>query len=74
MMGPDRTVIAAAGGIMLVLAGTVGLAALGASVPVCLLVMVLGLAASIVIDERRGTERLHHALQRLEAGTTAPQP
>jgi hypothetical protein len=35
---------------------------------------VLGLAASIVIDERRGAERLHTALQRLEAGTTAPQP
>ena len=74
MMGPDRTVIAVAAGIMVVLAGAVAMAALGASVPVCMLVMVLGLAASIVIDERRGAERLHTALQRLEAGTTAPQP
>jgi low temperature requirement protein LtrA len=74
MMGPDRTVLAVAAGIMVVLAGAVAMAALGASVPVCMLVMVLGLAASIVIDERRGAERLHTALQRLEAGTTAPQP
>jgi hypothetical protein len=27
---------------------------------------------SIVIDERRGSDRLHHALEKLE--TTAPRP
>jgi len=73
MMGPDRTVIAVAAGILVVLAGTVGLAAAGASVPVCMLVMVLALGASIVIDERRGAERLQAALHRLEA-EAAPRP
>lgn len=73
MMGPDRTVIAVAAGVVVVLAGAVGLAALGASVPVCMLVIVLALAASIIIDERRGAERLHNALQRLESGA-APRP
>jgi hypothetical protein len=42
-------------------------------VPVCLLVIVLALGASIVIDERRGSGRLHLALQKLEAGTTGPR-
>ena len=73
MMGPDRTVIAVAAGVVVVLAGAVGLAALGASVPVCMLVIVLALAASIIIDERRGAERLHNALQRLES-EAAPRP
>lgn len=73
MMGPDRTVIAVAAGVVVVLAGAVGLAALGASVPVCMLVIVLALAASIIIDERRGAERLHTALQKLESEAT-PRP
>lgn len=73
MMGRDRTVIAVAAGVALVLAGAVGLAALGASVPVCMLVIVLALAASIIIDERRGAERLHTALQKLESEAT-PRP
>jgi len=73
MMGPDRTVIAVAAGVAVVLAGAVGLAALGASVPVCMLVIVLALAASIIIDERRGAERLHTALQKLESEAT-PRP
>ncbi|GAB5080635.1 low temperature requirement protein A [Arthrobacter sp. AD-310] len=73
MMGPDRTVIAVAAGIMVALAGAVGLAALGASVPVALLVIVLALAVSIIIDERRGAERLHTALKRLES-EEAPHP
>jgi low temperature requirement protein LtrA len=73
MMGPDRTVIAVAAGVVAVLASAVGLAALGASVPVCMLVIVLALAASIIIDERRGAERLHTALQKLES-EAAPRP
>lgn len=73
MMGPDRTVIIVAAGITLALAGAVGLAALGASVPVALLVIVLALALSIIIDERRGAERLHTALKRLES-EEAPHP
>ena len=71
MMGPDRTVILVAAGLTLVLAGSVGLAAAGASVPVCMLVIVSALAASIVIDERPGSERLHAALQKLEAGAAS---
>lgn len=73
MMGPDRTVILVAAGITMALAGAVGLAALGASVPVALLVIVLALAVSIIIDERRGAERLHAALKRLES-EKAPHP
>jgi hypothetical protein len=46
----------------------VGLAAAGVSVPVCLLVIVLALGVSIVIDEKRGTERMNAALEQMEAG------
>lgn len=67
MVGADRTIITAAICVLAVLAGSIGLPAAGASVPVCLLVIVLALAASIVIDERRVSERLHNALKRLEA-------
>lgn len=73
MVGADRTVITVAGGVLAAMAAAVGLAAAGASVPACLFVIVLALGASIVIDERRGSERLHLALQKLEAGTTAPR-
>jgi hypothetical protein len=73
MVGPDRTVITVAGGVLAAMAVSVGLAAAGVSVPVCLLVIVLALGASIVIDERRGSGRLHLALQKLEAGTTGPR-
>jgi low temperature requirement protein LtrA len=66
MIGRDRRVIAVAAGVVVVLAGSVALAAVGASVPVCLLVIVFALGASIVIDERRGTERLRAALEELE--------
>jgi low temperature requirement protein LtrA len=74
MVGPDRTVITVAGIVLAALAAAVGLAAAGVSVPACLLVIVLALGLSIVIDERRGSERLHHALEKLEAATTAPRP
>lgn len=74
MVGADRTIITVAACVLVALAGSIGLAAAGASVPICLLVVVLALGASIVIDERRGTDRLHRALEKLEAGTTAPRP
>ena len=74
MVGADRTIITVAACVLVALAGSIGLAAAGASVPVCLLVIVLALGVSIVIDERRGSERLHRALAKLEAGTTAPRP
>ncbi|SLK09101.1 low temperature requirement protein A [Arthrobacter sp. P2b] len=72
MVGPDRTVITVAAGVLAALAASVGMAAAGVSVPVCLLVIVLALGMSVVIDERRGSDRLHHALEKLE--TTAPRP
>ncbi|MCO4254032.1 hypothetical protein NG696_01975 [Pseudarthrobacter sp. HLT1-5] len=74
MMGRDRTVLAVAAGIMVALAGSIGLAAAGVSVPVCLLVIVLALGASIVIDERRGAERVNAASAKLQAEATSPRP
>ena len=68
MICVDRTVIAVAAGVVVALAGSVGLAAAGVSVPVCLLVIVLALGVSIVIDEKRGTERMNAALEQLKAG------
>lgn len=74
MVGADRTIITVAACVLAAVAGSIGLAAAGASVPVCLLVIVLALGVSIVIDEHRGAERLHRALQKLEAETTVPRP
>jgi hypothetical protein len=68
MVGPDRTVITVAAGVLAALAASVGMAAAGVSVPVCLLVIVLALGVSIVIDEKRGTERMNAALERMKAG------
>lgn len=62
----DRILIAVTIGVVAVLAGSVALAAAGVSVPVCLLIIVAALAASIIIDERRSTDLLHAALERLE--------
>ncbi|MET4592081.1 low temperature requirement protein A [Arthrobacter sp. 754] len=73
MVGADRTVMAVAVCVLAALAASVGLAAAGASVPISLLVIVLALGISIVVDERRGSERLHLALAKLEAGTTSPR-
>jgi low temperature requirement protein LtrA len=66
MICVDRTVVAVAAGVLAALAGSVGLAAAGVSVPVCLLVIVLALGVSIVIDEKRGTGKMSAALERLE--------
>lgn len=73
MVGADRTVMAVAVCVLAALAASVRLAAAGASVPISLLVIVLALGISIVVDERRGSERLHLALAKLEAGTTSPR-
>jgi low temperature requirement protein LtrA len=66
MICVDRTVIAVAAGVLGVLAGSVGLAAAGVPVPVCLLVIVLALGVSIVIDEKRGTGKMNAALEQME--------
>lgn len=67
MICVDRTVVAVAAGVVAALAGSVGLAAAGVPVPVCLLVIVLTLGVSIVIDEKRGTERMNAALEQMKA-------
>jgi hypothetical protein len=72
MICVDRTVIAVAVGVVVALAGSVGLAAAGVSVPVCLLVIVLGV--SIVIDEKRGTAKMSAALEQLERRATGARP
>jgi hypothetical protein len=74
MICADRTVIAVAAGVLVVLAGSVALAQAGVSVPVCLMVIVVALGASIIIDERRGTERLGAALEHLERSATGVRP
>lgn len=74
MIGPDRRVIAVTAGVVVVLAGSIALAAAGTSMPVCLLVIVFALGASIVIDERRGTERMNAALEEMERRAKAPRP
>ena len=66
MICVDRTVVAVAAGVLAALAGSVGLAAAGVPVPVCLLVIVLALGASIVIDEKRGTHKMDAALEQME--------
>ncbi len=73
MVGKDRTIITVGACVLVALAGSVGLAALGVPLPVCLLVIVLALGISIIVDERRGSERLHLALEKLEAGVTSPR-
>jgi low temperature requirement protein LtrA len=67
MLGLDRSIIAMSAAVAVLLACTVGLAALGVSVPICMLVIVLALALSIVIDEKRGVVRREAALERLQA-------
>jgi low temperature requirement protein LtrA len=62
----DRALVAVTTGVVVVLAGAVALAAAGVSVSLCLLLIVAALGASIVIDERRNTDLLHAALEKLE--------
>jgi low temperature requirement protein LtrA len=62
----DRALVAVTTGVVVVLAGAVALAAAGVPVPICLLLIVAALGASIVIDERRNTDLLHAALEKLE--------
>jgi low temperature requirement protein LtrA len=74
MITADRTIIAVAAGVLAALAGSVGLAAAGVSLPVCLLVIVLALGVSIVIDERLDRTKMSAALERMkqEAKTSRP--
>ena len=70
MICVDRAVLAVTAGVLAALAGSVGLAAAGFSVPVCLLVIVLALGASIVIDERRATGKMNATLEQMERASS----
>jgi len=74
MITVNRTVIAVAAGVLAALAGSVGLAAAGVSVPVCLLVIVLALGVSIVIDERLDRTKMSAALEQKEQDLRRPRP
>ena len=74
MITVSRTVIAVAAGVLAALAGSVGLAAAGVSVPVCLLVIVLALGVSIVIDERLDRTKMSAALEQKEQDLRRPRP
>lgn len=67
MLGPDKQVLWSTAMVVAVLAGSIALAAAGASVPACMLVMVASLGVSIVLDERSGHKGRAAALRRLEA-------
>ncbi|AFR30812.1 low temperature requirement protein A [Arthrobacter sp. Rue61a] len=66
MLGPDRDLIWSSALVVLGLAATIALAAAGASVPICMLVMMLVMGLSIAYDERRGHKGRSAALRRLE--------
>ncbi|MFJ4026844.1 low temperature requirement protein A [Paenarthrobacter sp. NPDC089989] len=67
MLGVDKHVLWSTAMVAAVLAGSIALAAAGASVPVCMLVMVAALGISIALDERLGHRGRAAALRRLEA-------
>ncbi|UZX05049.1 low temperature requirement protein A [Arthrobacter sp. CDRTa11] len=74
MICRDRSVMAVTAGVTAAMAATIGMAAAGVPVPVCLLVIVLALGASIVVDERRGVEKMNAALEQLEAEAKTRRP
>ncbi|KIA71276.1 low temperature requirement protein A [Paenarthrobacter nicotinovorans] len=67
MLNPDRELLWSTAVVVLGLAGSIGMAAAGASVPLCMLEMMLVLGLSIAYDERRGHKGRAAALRRLEA-------
>ena len=67
MLGPDRDLIWSSALVVLGLASSIALAAAGASVPICMLAMMLVLGLSIAYDERRGHKGRAAALRRLES-------
>lgn len=66
MLGLEREHLVSSALVVLGLAGSIALAAAGASVPVCMLEMMLVLGLSIAYDERRGHKGRAAALRRLE--------
>ena len=66
MLGPDRDLLWSSAVVVLGLAASVAMAAAGASVPLCMLEMMVVLGLSIAYDERRGHKGRAAALRRLE--------
>lgn len=67
MLGPDRELLWSSALVVIALAGSIAMAAAGASVPLCMLEMMVVLGLSIAFDERRGHKGRAAALRRLEA-------
>ena len=66
MLNPDRELLWSTAAVVVGLAGSIAMAAAGASVPVCMLEMMLILGLSIAYDERRGHKGRAAALRRLQ--------
>ena len=67
MLGPDRELLWSSALVVIALAGSIAMATAGASVPLCMLEMMVVLGLSIIFDERRGHKGRAAALRRLEA-------
>ncbi|XAS71899.1 low temperature requirement protein A [Micrococcaceae bacterium Sec5.1] len=67
MLGLERSHLWGTTSVVLGLATSIAMAAAGASVPVCMLEMMVVLGLSIVFDERQGHKGRAAALRRLEA-------
>ncbi len=67
MLGPDRELLWSSALVVIALAGSIAMAAAGASLPLCMLEMMVVLGLSIIFDERRGHKGRAAALRRLEA-------
>jgi low temperature requirement protein LtrA len=66
MLGPDRELLWSSALVVIALAGSIAMAAAGASLPLCMLEMMVVLGLSIIFDERRGHKGRAAALRRLE--------
>ncbi|MGJ3191806.1 low temperature requirement protein A [Paenarthrobacter sp. FR1] len=66
MLGPDRELLWSSALVVLGLGASIAMAAAGASVPLCMLEMMVVLGLSIAYDERRGHKGRAAALRRLE--------
>ncbi|MFC8041480.1 low temperature requirement protein A [Paenarthrobacter sp. NPDC057355] len=67
MLNADRELLWSTALVVIGLAASIAMAAAGASVPLCMLEMMLVLGLSIAYDERRGHKGRAAALRRLEA-------
>ncbi|MBT2538890.1 low temperature requirement protein A [Arthrobacter sp. ISL-69] len=74
MLGLDRMIVGVAAVVVLLLGLSVGLAALGVALPLCMLVICAALAVSVVVEEHPRAKAAHRrqlALQRLRSRLSA---